>query len=288
MASIAPETVAQKPLWRRIVDFPLVAMVIAVALLVGTIGLAGLGIRQLPDWGIPDASRQMIAGLVLVGLAIAVYKFAICKLGEHPRDDLRDEHGLRDLSLGLGGGALLFSLVAAVAAVGIGVKLSHQRLVGALDVLGLRLADDAQRLERAPVLLMQRLDPLGNRLLRLAMAVFGKHAKRVAIFVAWAQGFARRAGGRSIHPGISGGKAGSRLGLGRRMQRRVELLLVHVGKEVEGRVVVADMLEAEMMILPFAAGALGRTILTGQLAAFPVTHVLNLRSFFFLARLDAN
>ena len=103
-------------MWRRIVDFPLVAMVIAVALLAGTVSLVGLGIRQWPDWGIPGASRQMIAGLIVVGLVIAIYKLAICKLGEQPRDDLRGERWLRDLGLGLGGGALLFSLVTLIAA----------------------------------------------------------------------------------------------------------------------------------------------------------------------------
>lgn len=113
------------PRWRRIADFPLVAMVIAIALLAGTVWLAGMGIRQLPHWGIPDASRQMIAGLAVVGLVIAVYKYAICKLGENPRDDLRSEHAGRDLGLGLAGGALLFSLVTAVAA-----------LAGVYDIVG--------------------------------------------------------------------------------------------------------------------------------------------------------
>ena len=113
------------PLWRRIVDFPLVAMIIAVALLAGTVWLAGNGIRQWPQWGIPDASRGMIAGLIVVGLVIAVYKLAICKLGEQPRDDLRSEHAGRDLALGLGGGALLFSVVTAIAA-----------LVGVYDIVG--------------------------------------------------------------------------------------------------------------------------------------------------------
>jgi len=120
--AVAP---AVKPLWRRIVDFPLVAMVIAVALLAGTVLLAGKGIRQWPQWGIPDASREMIAGLIVVGLVISVYKLAICKLGEQPRDDLRREHGVRDFALGLGGGALLFSLVTAVAA-----------LAGVYDIVG--------------------------------------------------------------------------------------------------------------------------------------------------------
>jgi len=115
-----------RPLWRRIVDFPLVAMLIGLALLVATTWLASVVIRQLPKMGTPPATRQMLLGLAVVGLVIAVYKLAICKLGETPRDDLRRDHAGRDLMLGLGGGALLFSLVAAVAA-----------LVGVYDIVGL-------------------------------------------------------------------------------------------------------------------------------------------------------
>lgn len=116
---------ATPPRWRQIADFPVVAMIIALALFAGTIWLAGTGIRSLPKVGFPDATRQMIASLAVVGLVIAVYKLAICKLGVAPRDDLRGEHAGRDLALGLGGGALLFSLVTAVAA-----------LAGVYDIVG--------------------------------------------------------------------------------------------------------------------------------------------------------
>ena len=115
-----------RPLWRRIVDFPLVAMVIALGILVGTVWLANVGLHQVPHMGLPDASRQMIAGLLVVALVVAVYKLAICKLGEQPRDDFRREHAVRDLGLGLVGGTLLFSLVTLVAA-----------LVGVYDIVGL-------------------------------------------------------------------------------------------------------------------------------------------------------
>ena len=115
-----------RPRWRRIADFPLVAMVIAIVLLAGTVWLGGTGFRFLPKMWVPDATRQMVAGLTVVGLVIAVYKLTICKLGETPRDDLRSEHALRNLGLGLGGGALLFSLVTAVAA-----------LAGVYDIVGM-------------------------------------------------------------------------------------------------------------------------------------------------------
>ena len=124
MATVNVNEVA-RPLWRRIADFPLVAMVVALAFLAATIWLAGMGFRLLPRMGVPDATRQMIAGLTVVGLVIAVYKLAICKLSEAPRDDLRSEHAGRDLAFGLGGGVLLFSAVTAVAA-----------LVGVYDIVG--------------------------------------------------------------------------------------------------------------------------------------------------------
>lgn len=116
---------AAKPLWRRIVDFPLVAMCIAVGLMAGTIALSGYGIRQRPKLGMPKASQEMVASLVVIGLVILVYKYAIRHLGENPRDDLRSEHAVRDLGLGLGGGTLLFSAVVAVAA-----------LAGVYDIVG--------------------------------------------------------------------------------------------------------------------------------------------------------
>lgn len=116
---------AAKPLWRQIIDFPLVAMCLALALLVGTIWLAGQGIRQVPTPGIPAATREMAASLFVIGLVIAVYKLAIRHLGETPRDDLRSDHAPRDLGLGLLGGTVLFSAVTAVAA-----------LAGVYDIVG--------------------------------------------------------------------------------------------------------------------------------------------------------
>ena len=72
---------------------------------------------------------------------------------------------------------------ALVAAIGIGMVNLDQGLVGPLDLVGFLRADQAQRLQGAPILLMQRLDALGRRRLRLAMTVFGEDAEGVAIFV---------------------------------------------------------------------------------------------------------
>jgi membrane protease YdiL (CAAX protease family) len=115
----------ERPRWRKIVEFPLVAMLLGLAWLAGTVWLVGTGFKQvaLP---IAPATRQMVGGLILVAISVAVYKMAICKLGQQPRDDLRRDHAVRDLALGLGGGALLFSAVTAIAA-----------LAGAYDIVGL-------------------------------------------------------------------------------------------------------------------------------------------------------
>ena len=77
--TVETNVVGLRPLWRRIADFPLVAMVIALAILAGTIWLAGMGFRLLPKMGVPDATRQMIAGLTVVGLVHTPgqYKFPV-------------------------------------------------------------------------------------------------------------------------------------------------------------------------------------------------------------------
>jgi hypothetical protein len=101
-------------------------MVLGLALLIATSWLSSTLIAQLPTSGMPSGTRQILTGLAVVGLVILVYKFVIARLGETPRDDMRRDHSLRDLGFGLAGGILLFSLVAAVAA-----------LVGVYEIVGL-------------------------------------------------------------------------------------------------------------------------------------------------------
>ena len=113
--------------------------------------------------------------------------------------------------------------------------------------------------------LSQRLDAFGGGRLCLAVAVFGKHAERIAVFVAGPQAFLGRA--RIADAGIAGGKARAGFRLGRGVQSLFQLVLFHAGKEVEGGVVVPNMLEAEMVVLTLGAIALGRLVLARLLAA---------------------
>lgn len=119
------------PLWRRIVNFPLVAMLIAlaIAILCFTVGMLVAKYLVPP---IPGFSTEMRFDLMSIPLLILAYKLLISRLGEHPKDDYRDGKGLRNLGLGLAAGFLLFSLAVGVAAV-----LGIYRITGPGDTSGL-------------------------------------------------------------------------------------------------------------------------------------------------------
>ena len=120
-----------KPLWRRIVDYPLVAMLIALALVIlcFTVGLL-IGQHLLPP--IPGFTLEMKFDLCSIPLLILMYELVIRRLGEHPRDDYRDPQWLKHLGLGLGAGLVVFSV-----AVGIAALLGVYRVTGEGDTSGL-------------------------------------------------------------------------------------------------------------------------------------------------------
>jgi hypothetical protein len=115
--------VEEQPSSRRIVDFPLVAMLIAVLLYACAASLSVLTERLLP----PMSADQKIPidVLINVGLLLATYKLAIRHLGEYPRDDLSAHHAVRNLALGVLGGALLMGAI-----VGTASALGLYRIVG--------------------------------------------------------------------------------------------------------------------------------------------------------------
>jgi len=122
---------AEKPLWRRIVDFPLMAMLIAlmIAILCFTIGML-LSQFVLPPT--PALSREIRLDLISIPVLLLGYELLIRHLGEHPRDDYRDPRALRHLGVGLAAGFLLFS-----AAVGVAALLGIYKITGPGDPSGL-------------------------------------------------------------------------------------------------------------------------------------------------------
>src|SRR5687768_13774271 len=105
---------ASKSLVRRIVDFPLVALVFAVLLYALATAIAMAAGSQLPP--MPPLARTAIQGALGIALVFAVYKLAIRHLGEREHDDLPARGLARDLGLGLLAGAAIFSLVVGLAA----------------------------------------------------------------------------------------------------------------------------------------------------------------------------
>ncbi len=125
------QAVRQKPLWRRIVDYPLVAMLIAIGILFicFTLGLL-IGQYLLPK--IPGFSTEMKFELASIPLLLIAYELIIRRLGEHPRDDYRDRKWLQNLGIGLGAGLLIFSIAVAIAAL-----FGVYRITGEGDLTGL-------------------------------------------------------------------------------------------------------------------------------------------------------
>ena len=104
-----------KPLWRRIADFPLVAMLIALALFVLANGIAFQLAKLLPE--MDRVARLAVWAVLDIGVVLLIYKLAIRHLGEHPRDDLPMAGAPKGLGLGLAFGFVIFSIVVGVAAI---------------------------------------------------------------------------------------------------------------------------------------------------------------------------
>lgn len=119
----------EKPLWRKIVDFPLVAMLIALAIVILCITVATLIVRSVH---IPHLGMNIEFELVTMALLVIAYELLIRRLGEQPRDDYRDPRALRNFVLGLGAGFLIFSI-----AVGVAALLGVYRITGEGDTSGL-------------------------------------------------------------------------------------------------------------------------------------------------------
>lgn len=130
---------ANMPWWKRVLEFPLVAMVIAIAVTVGTVGLAG----ALVQFGIPGLAhdtRIILQDLTaVVGLFIA-YKMIIARLGRTKRDDLAFDGAAKETLAGLGVGVGLFSFIVGIAAL-IGIYTITKR--GDFSMFGSALVTDA-------------------------------------------------------------------------------------------------------------------------------------------------
>jgi len=117
--------------WRRIADFPLMAMLIALVIAIACF-TAGALIAQFLLPPTPALPRQTRFDLVSIPILLIAYEFLIRHLGERPKDDYRDPRAIRNLGLGLAAGFALFSV-----AVGIAALMGVYRITGPGDASGL-------------------------------------------------------------------------------------------------------------------------------------------------------
>ena len=111
---MASTAIDARSTWRKIIEFPLVAMILATLVFIVT-GVAAMFVAKL--FNDPTGGEQIVWKLIYAALLIVVYKLVIARLGEIKRDDLRGGGAIRDLSVGLGVGAGIMVVIAAIAAV---------------------------------------------------------------------------------------------------------------------------------------------------------------------------
>ena len=117
----------QRPLWRRIADYPLVAMLIAVVIFIAAVAI-GIAVGK-PLESMAQPARAAIRAAINIALVLAAYKLLIVRLGEHPRDDLRwQQDSGKNLGLGLLAGFAIMAL-----AVGVAAAIGVYRITGPGD-----------------------------------------------------------------------------------------------------------------------------------------------------------
>lgn len=126
--------VDRRPVWRRIVDFPMVAMLIALAAIITSAMLASIGLHIAVP-ALAGNDFVMVQDVLAAGLMIVTYKLLVPHLGEIRRDDLRLRRALSDTMRGLVAGAALFALIVLIAAIA-----RVYRIEGPGDTRGLLLA----------------------------------------------------------------------------------------------------------------------------------------------------
>lgn len=112
------------PLWKRVWNFPLVAMLAALALCVIVIGAINIGAGLLSGALGMDVPEPMQVVAVVAAL-IVLQKLVLRRLGERKHDDLPFAEAPRGLAVGTLGAAVLFSAIVGIAA-----------LLGAYQIVG--------------------------------------------------------------------------------------------------------------------------------------------------------
>ncbi len=109
------EHTAPQPLWKRIWNFPLVAMLAAMVLVSAVLAGAGFALPKVFA-GVAREIAMPVQTIITVAALLALYKLVLQHLGERRHDDLRLVEALRGLAIGTAAAFVLFSVIVGVAA----------------------------------------------------------------------------------------------------------------------------------------------------------------------------
>ena len=106
-----------RPLWLKVWQFPLVAMIVAILLVILCAVVAQVLQEMVYKPALGEPLDLIVSTLTLVALCILIYKLTIRRLGRKKHDDLPfDLRAFRDTAAGFGGGAVLISVCVGLAA----------------------------------------------------------------------------------------------------------------------------------------------------------------------------
>jgi len=112
-----PEQLHKQSLLQRIWRFPLVAMIVAIALIIGSAALTGQAVTRLIRPYMAEEPGRVLSVLLLITLSTLAYKLVIRHLGAKIHDDLPfDIRAVRDTAAGFIGGGILISICVGLAA----------------------------------------------------------------------------------------------------------------------------------------------------------------------------
>ena len=98
-----PPEAAAKPLWKRILQFPLTALIVGFGTVVLAQSLAA-AVSLLAGTPLNEVNADPAFWVVSTALVVLAYKLVIARLGEQPRDDLPFDRRMRDLPIGFAEG----------------------------------------------------------------------------------------------------------------------------------------------------------------------------------------
>ena len=109
------DTTATKPLWRKIIDFPLVALVIGIFAIVFTLGLVGRFVVPFVTEPFAEDTGRAMSVVIAIIAVFVIYKLVLPRIGDDRQDDLPKAGALGDLGRGTMLAAILMTLMVAVA-----------------------------------------------------------------------------------------------------------------------------------------------------------------------------